>query len=105
MSAKHSSIPTVTVQTGLITSVWAIVDLIVFLSIVRARLYPGRPSLILLLQPTGIHLIFNFPLSKLYSTSLQFHAVVWQVCSLRVTVRQLASQQPEQPPGLEDERR
>ncbi|KAI0032772.1 hypothetical protein K488DRAFT_49122, partial [Vararia minispora EC-137] len=42
-----------TVQTGLITSIWAIVDLIVFLAI-----------------PTGIHLIFNFPLSKLYSNSL-----------------------------------
>ncbi|KAI0036516.1 hypothetical protein K488DRAFT_81960 [Vararia minispora EC-137] len=42
-----------TVQTGLITSVWAIVDLIVFLAI-----------------PTGIHLIFNFPLGKLYSNSL-----------------------------------
>jgi len=42
-----------TVQTGLITSVWAIVDLAVYLSI-----------------PTGIHLIFNFPLSKLYSNSL-----------------------------------
>jgi len=42
-----------TVQTGLITSIWAIVDLIVFLTI-----------------PTGIHLIFNFPLSKLYSNSL-----------------------------------
>ncbi|KAI0055577.1 hypothetical protein BV25DRAFT_1865755 [Artomyces pyxidatus] len=42
-----------TVQTGAVTTVWAIVDLIVYLSI-----------------PTGVHLIFNFPLSKLYSNSL-----------------------------------
>ncbi|KAI0322364.1 hypothetical protein OF83DRAFT_797809 [Amylostereum chailletii] len=42
-----------TVQTGMLTSVWAIVDLCVYLSI-----------------PTGIHLIFNLPLSKLYSNSL-----------------------------------
>ncbi|VDC00701.1 unnamed protein product [Peniophora sp. CBMAI 1063] len=55
---KHSNdmldrIIRLTVQTGLITSLWAVVDLIVFLSI-----------------PTGLHLIFNFPLSKLYSNSL-----------------------------------
>ncbi|KZV73839.1 hypothetical protein PENSPDRAFT_574044 [Peniophora sp. CONT] len=55
---KHSNdvldrIIRLTVQTGLITSLWAIIDLIVFLSI-----------------PTGTHLIFNFPLSKLYSNSL-----------------------------------
>ncbi|KAI0036513.1 hypothetical protein K488DRAFT_40942 [Vararia minispora EC-137] len=42
-----------TVQTGMITSLWAIVDLVVFLAI-----------------PTGLHLIFNFPLGKLYSNSL-----------------------------------
>ncbi|KAI0043431.1 hypothetical protein FA95DRAFT_399951 [Auriscalpium vulgare] len=42
-----------TVQTGMITSIWAIVDLAVYLSI-----------------PTGVHLIFNFALSKLYSNSL-----------------------------------
>ncbi|TFY67257.1 hypothetical protein EVG20_g3998 [Dentipellis fragilis] len=42
-----------TVQTGLVTSVWAIVDLGVYLGIT-----------------TGTHLIFNFPLSKLYSNSL-----------------------------------
>ncbi|EIM85962.1 uncharacterized protein STEHIDRAFT_168988 [Stereum hirsutum FP-91666 SS1] len=43
----------VTVQTGLITSVWAIIDLGVYLGIA-----------------SGVHLIFNFPLSKLYSNSL-----------------------------------
>ncbi|KAK0498735.1 hypothetical protein EDD18DRAFT_49162 [Armillaria luteobubalina] len=43
----------ITVQTGLITSVCALVDLITFLSL-----------------PTGIHLIFNLPLSKLYTNSL-----------------------------------
>ncbi|TFY83872.1 hypothetical protein EWM64_g153 [Hericium alpestre] len=42
-----------TVQTGLVTSMWAIVDLGVYLGI-----------------PTGLHLAFNFPLSKLYSNSL-----------------------------------
>ncbi|KAI0322366.1 hypothetical protein OF83DRAFT_797779 [Amylostereum chailletii] len=42
-----------TVQTGMITAVWAIVDLGIFLG-----------------NPTGLHLIFNFPLSKLYSNSL-----------------------------------
>ncbi|TFY83870.1 hypothetical protein EWM64_g155 [Hericium alpestre] len=42
-----------TVQTGLITSCWAIVDLAVYLGIA-----------------TGTHLIFNFPLSKLYTNSL-----------------------------------
>ncbi|GLB38356.1 hypothetical protein LshimejAT787_0502210 [Lyophyllum shimeji] len=42
-----------TVQTGLITAVWAFVDLMVYL-----------------LNPTGLHLIFNFPLSKLYTNSL-----------------------------------
>ncbi|KAJ3559461.1 hypothetical protein NM688_g334 [Phlebia brevispora] len=42
-----------TVQTGMITAVCAIVDLIAFLA-----------------TPTGIHLIFNLPLSKLYTNSL-----------------------------------
>ncbi|PBK66346.1 hypothetical protein ARMSODRAFT_1021542 [Armillaria solidipes] len=42
-----------TVQTGLITSLCALVDLIIYLSL-----------------PTGIHLIFNLPLSKLYTNSL-----------------------------------
>ncbi|KIY72933.1 hypothetical protein CYLTODRAFT_485909 [Cylindrobasidium torrendii FP15055 ss-10] len=42
-----------TVQTGLITSVCALIDLVTFLAI-----------------PTGIHLIFNFPLAKLYACSL-----------------------------------
>uniref|UniRef100_A0A0W0ETF3 DUF6534 domain-containing protein n=1 Tax=Moniliophthora roreri TaxID=221103 RepID=A0A0W0ETF3_MONRR len=44
---------TVTVQTGLTTSVCAIVDLVFFL-----------------VNPTGLHLIFNFPLAKLYTVSL-----------------------------------
>ncbi|KAI0804514.1 hypothetical protein BC629DRAFT_1590781 [Irpex lacteus] len=42
-----------TVQNGAITAVWAIVDLILFLSI-----------------PTGVHLALNFPLAKLYTNSL-----------------------------------
>ncbi|OCH88471.1 hypothetical protein OBBRIDRAFT_88138 [Obba rivulosa] len=42
-----------TVQTGLITTLCAIVDLIVFLSV-----------------PSAFHLVFNLPLSKLYSNSL-----------------------------------
>ncbi|KZP05245.1 hypothetical protein FIBSPDRAFT_877751 [Athelia psychrophila] len=42
-----------TVQTGAITAVWAAIDLIVFL-----------------VDNTGTHLIFNVPLSKLYSNSL-----------------------------------
>lgn len=43
----------VTVQTGLLTSMLAIVDLIVYLA-----------------DPTGTHLMLNFPLCKLYSNSL-----------------------------------
>jgi len=43
----------VSVQTGLITSMVAIVDLVVFLA-----------------DPTGTHLMLNFPLCKLYSNSL-----------------------------------
>ncbi|KAH9933208.1 uncharacterized protein BXZ73DRAFT_101170 [Epithele typhae] len=42
-----------TVQTGLITALWATVDLIVYLA-----------------SPTGLHLIFNIPLAKLYTNSL-----------------------------------
>ncbi|EIN11098.1 hypothetical protein PUNSTDRAFT_133149 [Punctularia strigosozonata HHB-11173 SS5] len=42
-----------TVQNGLITAVWAITDLVVYLS-----------------TPTGLHLAFNFPLGKLYSCTL-----------------------------------
>jgi len=42
-----------TVQTGMITSLCAIVDLILFLC-----------------DPTGLHLLFNMPLSKLYTNSL-----------------------------------
>ncbi|KAH9889978.1 hypothetical protein C8Q73DRAFT_146699 [Cubamyces lactineus] len=42
-----------TVQTGLITALCAIVDLVLFL-----------------VSPTGLHLIFNLPLSKLYTNSL-----------------------------------
>jgi len=48
-----SKIIRLTVQTGLITSIWAVIDLAVFLAV-----------------STGVHLIFNFPLSKLYSNSL-----------------------------------
>ncbi|KAI0695705.1 hypothetical protein BC835DRAFT_1272911, partial [Cytidiella melzeri] len=39
-----------TVQTGMITAVCAIVDLIVFLTV-----------------PTGLHLVFNLPLAKRYT--------------------------------------
>ncbi|KAI0712519.1 hypothetical protein C8Q76DRAFT_488332 [Earliella scabrosa] len=42
-----------TVQTGLITALCAIIDLVLFLA-----------------SPTGLHLIFNLPLSKLYTNSL-----------------------------------
>ncbi|EKM51210.1 uncharacterized protein PHACADRAFT_200032 [Phanerochaete carnosa HHB-10118-sp] len=42
-----------TFSTGAITAIWAIIDLILFLSI-----------------STGIHLIFNLPLAKLYTNSL-----------------------------------
>ncbi|KZP33396.1 hypothetical protein FIBSPDRAFT_1035981 [Athelia psychrophila] len=42
-----------TVQTGAITAIWAAIDLIVYLT-----------------DNTGTHLIFNVPLSKLYSNSL-----------------------------------
>ncbi|KAI0337224.1 hypothetical protein BDW22DRAFT_1364391 [Trametopsis cervina] len=43
----------VTVSNGLLTSVWAIIDLIVYLA-----------------TPTGLHLVFNVPLAKLYTNSL-----------------------------------
>jgi len=43
----------ITVQTGLITTIWAIVDLIVYLSF-----------------SNSLHLIFNIPLCKLYTISL-----------------------------------
>ncbi|KAJ3489211.1 hypothetical protein NLI96_g2272 [Meripilus lineatus] len=42
-----------TVQTGLVTAICAIIDLIAFLA-----------------TPSGLHLIFNLPLSKLYTNSL-----------------------------------
>ncbi|KIJ64623.1 hypothetical protein HYDPIDRAFT_28558 [Hydnomerulius pinastri MD-312] len=42
-----------TVQTGMITAIWAVVDLVCYLTIT-----------------TGIHLIFNVPLAKLYTNSL-----------------------------------
>ncbi|CEL62687.1 hypothetical protein RSOLAG1IB_05043 [Rhizoctonia solani AG-1 IB] len=43
----------VTVQTGLITTLWAVLDLIIFLVV-----------------PNPLHLLFNLPLPKLYSNSL-----------------------------------
>ncbi|KAH7337102.1 hypothetical protein B0J17DRAFT_666255 [Rhizoctonia solani] len=43
----------ITVQTGLITTVWALVDLIMYLFV-----------------PNPLHLLFNLPLPKLYSNSL-----------------------------------
>ncbi|KDN41710.1 hypothetical protein RSAG8_07241, partial [Rhizoctonia solani AG-8 WAC10335] len=43
----------ITVQTGLFTTVWALVDLIMYLAV-----------------PNSLHLLFNLPLPKLYSNSL-----------------------------------
>ncbi|ETW83074.1 hypothetical protein HETIRDRAFT_474219 [Heterobasidion irregulare TC 32-1] len=43
----------VTVQTGMLTSLVALIDLVLFIS-----------------SPSGLHLAFNFPLSKLYTNSL-----------------------------------
>ncbi|CAE6449412.1 unnamed protein product [Rhizoctonia solani] len=43
----------ITVQTGLITTVWALVDLVMYLIV-----------------PNPLHLLFNLPLPKLYSNSL-----------------------------------
>ncbi|KAF8158409.1 hypothetical protein B0H34DRAFT_708683 [Crassisporium funariophilum] len=43
----------ITIQTGLLTMIFAAINLIVFLT-----------------DPTGMHLLFNFPLCKLYSNSL-----------------------------------
>ncbi|KAJ1303218.1 hypothetical protein OPQ81_011417 [Rhizoctonia solani] len=43
----------VTVQTGLITTVWALIDLLMYLVV-----------------PNSLHLLFNLPLPKLYSNSL-----------------------------------
>ncbi|KIK59013.1 hypothetical protein GYMLUDRAFT_45033 [Collybiopsis luxurians FD-317 M1] len=42
-----------TVQTGMITAIWAVADLLVYL-----------------LNPTGMHLVLNCPLGKLYANSL-----------------------------------
>ncbi|KAI3612702.1 hypothetical protein WG66_014760 [Moniliophthora roreri] len=64
-----------TVQTGLTTSVCAIVDLVFFLVNVCIMFPFSSPSdsfpiLTSSYQPTGLHLIFNFPLAKLYTVSL-----------------------------------
>ncbi|KAF8877461.1 hypothetical protein CPB84DRAFT_1661517, partial [Gymnopilus junonius] len=51
---KHAlTLASRTVQTGLITAVVATIDLFIYV-----------------FNPTGLHLIFNFPLCKLYSNSL-----------------------------------
>ncbi|KAI0791512.1 hypothetical protein BC629DRAFT_1593116 [Irpex lacteus] len=47
------SIIRLTVQTGLITTIWATADLVSYL-----------------VTPTGLHLVFNFALAKLYTNSL-----------------------------------
>ena len=67
----------VTVQTGLITALCAIIDLVLFLVSVSPRVHlppasrVDRPLPPLLSpQPTGLHLIFNLPLAKLYTNSL-----------------------------------
>jgi hypothetical protein len=59
----HSRI--VTIQTGMITSIWAIVDCVVYLADVCPFLI-HISCVLRLLEPTGTHLIFNVPLSKLY---------------------------------------
>lgn len=48
-----NKITRLTMQNGLITSLWAITDLIIYLTV-----------------PTGLHLAFNLPLAKLYTNSL-----------------------------------
>ena len=64
----------VTVQTGLITALCAIINLILFLIFVRPIPSSFNLSFLNTLlsshQPTGLHLIFNLPLSKLYTNSL-----------------------------------
>ncbi|KAH9911321.1 uncharacterized protein BXZ73DRAFT_82854 [Epithele typhae] len=48
-----NKITRLTIETGLLTALWALTDLIVYLVV-----------------PTALHLVFNFTLSKLYSISL-----------------------------------
>ncbi|KAH9912352.1 uncharacterized protein BXZ73DRAFT_28578, partial [Epithele typhae] len=48
-----NKITRLTLETGLLTSMWALTDLVVYLTI-----------------PSGLHLFFNFTLSKLYTISL-----------------------------------
>ncbi|KAH9912348.1 uncharacterized protein BXZ73DRAFT_82356 [Epithele typhae] len=48
-----NKITRLTLETGLLTSMWALTDLVVYLTI-----------------PSGLHLFFNFTLSKLYTVSL-----------------------------------
>ncbi|KAF8288397.1 hypothetical protein DL93DRAFT_2044490, partial [Clavulina sp. PMI_390] len=50
-----------TIQTGLVTSLWAITDLIVFLTLVSSFITFHS------FYPISRHLIFNLALSKLYS--------------------------------------
>jgi hypothetical protein len=63
----------VTVQTGAITAVFAIIDLVTFLISVRPPVL-SYPSIygtnISFWQNSGLHLAFNFPLAKLYTNSL-----------------------------------
>ena len=70
-----------TVETGLLTSICAVLDLILYLAVVRPLStlnYASRSSLTPTLtmtpasarQPTGLHLLFNLALSKLYALSL-----------------------------------
>ncbi|CDO69998.1 hypothetical protein BN946_scf184973.g8 [Trametes cinnabarina] len=72
-----------TVQTGLITALCAVIDLILFL-----------------VTPTGLHLIFNLPLSKLYTNSLMSSLNTrqgWQYDSSRTRSSQLQDPLPRLP--------
>lgn len=63
----------VTVQTGMITAICAIIDLVLFLaSVSSGQTVCGSKDLLTFTptQPSGLHLIFNLPLSKLYTNSL-----------------------------------
>ncbi|KAK7049318.1 hypothetical protein VNI00_005919 [Paramarasmius palmivorus] len=68
-----------TIQTGVLTSLCALVDLVMFLTDVRDEEIFSNTNLITnvlaspsfyIPQPTGLHLIFNFPLAKLYTNTL-----------------------------------
>lgn len=69
---KYPPTHLVTVQTGMITAICAVIDLIAFLASVSLVLFRVEALLAYspMLQPSGLHLVFNLPLSKLYANSL-----------------------------------